>query len=417
MQLRLIFVPWCAIMIAAASAGGHQFDLDVDQTIEGQTNAFGSISDPVGDGTYRLQPRANISGDFGDIGTGRYSMTYRPSYIGYFRSDGVNGLDQAADGAASFNLTPRDRIGASAGFSEYRSIRALSQVNPDGSSDFVASSAGSTERGLVGLNYSRSLNARSNLGLSFDFQDYSYPDSNNVGNKSVGFTTSYTRALNKKFSLGGSLVARHRMFEAQPRAGGSSVTIVNVNLLGSYEISRTLKLEFEGGPTTIRTLPGRVEGFPEPVSATDTTYFMDLSLKRNFKKVKWNLRYRRNEDPSAGTSRTSVNDTVSLSMNLSPDELWRLASGLGWSRRTTIDNVLFIDGTTGLIIPVTRDFRLDQIWVYLQATRRLDERVRLSMRFRYQRWIENLVNGLSQPKQDNITGAITLNYEFDPYVF
>jgi hypothetical protein len=404
-------------MIAAASASGHQFDLGVDQTIEGQSNAFGSIADTVADGTYRLRPRANLSGDFGDLGTGRYSMTYRPSYVGYFRSDGVNGLDQAADGVASFNLTPRDRLGANAGYAEFRSIRALSQVNPDGSSDFVASTEGSTERGLVGLSYSRTLNARSNLGLNFDFQDYSYPGSNNVGNKSVGFTTSYTRALNRKFRLGGSLVARHRMFEAQPRVGSSSVTIVNVNLLGSYAISRTLEVEFEGGPTTIRTQPGRVQGLPEPGSATDTTYFMDIALKRSFKKANWQARYRRNEDPSAGTSRTSVNDTVSLSMNLTPNEFWGLVGRLGWSRRTTVDNVLFIDGTTGLIVPVTRDFRLDQVWTSLEATRRLDDRVLLSMRFRYQRWVENLIDGLSQPKQDNISGSITLNYHFDPYVF
>ena len=417
MRLSLIVVPWYAVMIAASPASTHQFDLGVDQTIEGQSNAFGSISNTVADGTYRLRPRAKIGGDFGDIGTGRYNLTYRPTYVGYFRSEGVNGLENAADGFASFNLTQRDRLSANAGFVEYRSIRAISEVNPDGSSDFVASNEGRTERGLAGLGYSRALNARSNLSLNFDFQNYSYPGSNNVGNTSVGFTTSYKRAMHQRLSLGGSLVARHRMFDAQPRVSSSSVTIINVNFLGSYEISRTLKFEFEGGPTTIRTQPGRVDNGPEPESDTDTTYFMDLSLRRDFKKVKWRVIYRRNEDPSGGTSRTSVNDSVSLALSLDPNELWEVVGRLGWSRRTTVDNVLFIDPITGLIVPATRDFRIDQVWTSLEATRRLDDRVHLRMRIRYQRWIEHLVNGVSQPKQDNFSGSITLNYDFDPYVF
>jgi hypothetical protein len=89
----------------------------------------------------------------------------------------------------------------------------------------------------------------------------------------------------------------------------------------------------------------------------------------------------------------------------------------GWSRRATVDNLLFIDPTSGLPVPVARQSRIDQVWTSVSASRRLDERVNLILIFRYQSWTENRTGNVSQPNQDNYSGSLILTYDFDPYVF
>ena len=423
MQLSLIFVLWCATMTAASLAEAHSFELGVEQQIEGQSNLLGSLSDTVADGTYRLRPKFDLSGDFGEIGIGQYRISYRPSYIGYFRTEGINGLENRANGNAVFDVTRRDRLQASASYTEYRAIQAISELNPDGSFDVLASDRGISIRAFAALGYSRSLSGRSNLSFNMDFQDYAYTESNNVGNKAVGFTIASTRAANRRLTLGGNAVIRHRIFDAQEgdgavlSVGSASVTIANVNLLGSYELSRNWKFDFAGGPSLIRTKPGRVEGFSQRDPDEDLTYFANLSLNRRFKRAALELTYRRNEDASGGSRRTAVIDSVFIALSVDADQFWKMTARAGWSRRATVDNLLFIDPTSGLPVPVARQSRIDQVWTSVSASRRLDERVNLILIFRYQSWTENRTGNVSQPNQDNYSGSLILTYDFDPYVF
>ena len=404
-------------MIGASLAGAHQFQLGVEQSVRAQSNTFSSSLDPQPGGTYRVAPRVVFSGRLGEDGAGDYALSYQPSYSVYFDQDDVDHLDNKAIARSRIHLTRRDEVSASASYTEYQAIQGLTQENEDGSFDVMAFDQGETVRSFAALGYSRRSSAASNLRLDLDFQDYGYSDSANVGNKAVGATLSYTRAFNPKLILGGSLVSRHRVFDAQEGVGSSEATIANVNVIGSYDLSESVVLEFEGGPTLIRTRPGDIVGFPKRDSDSVVTYFMDLSLAKNFRRAGMSLSYKRDEDASGGSARTSVRDAVSMSLHFEPDEFWRLTAVAGWNRRQSVDALYFFNSQTGSVDRRALEERLDRVWVGFGAQRELGKRVGLILNFRYQRWIENEINGVPGPRQENYSGSLSLSYDFHPYIF
>jgi hypothetical protein len=404
-------------MIASTLADAHQLDLGIGQSVRMESNIFGSATDPITDGTYRIIPDVNLSGSFDKFSGGSYQVSYQPSYLWYFRSVGVDGLDNRANGSAQIELSRRDQLSASASYTEYSSVQAISEANEDGSFDVLASDAGQTIRAFGSLGYSRSPDTRSNLRLNLDFQDYGYTESRNVGNKSIGATTSYNRAGSRRLTLGASVSARYRIFDEQRFVGSSTVVVTNINALASYKVTPNVVFDFQGGPSLIRTRPGSVVGRPNPETNSDFTYFMDMSLQRDFKKSNLRLSYVRNEDPSGGSSRTSVLDTVSIILNMKLSEFWRGSAIAGWSRRRTVDAFLILNPVTNQPLPFSQENQLDRAWISLGVNRQLGERILLRLNFRYQSWIDYEVGGVKLPNQDNYTGSMTLNYQFSPYIF
>jgi hypothetical protein len=416
-RVHLISGLGCALMTASTLADAHQLDLGIGQSVRMESNIFGSATDPITDGTYRIIPDVNLSGSFDKFSGGSYEVSYQPSYLWYFRSEGVNGLDNKANGSAQIELSRRDQLSASASYTEYSSIQAISEANEDGSFDVLASDQGQTIRAFGSLGYSRSPDARSNLRLNLDFQDYGYTESRNIGNKSIGVTTSYNRAGSRRLTLGASVSARYRFFDEQQFqqqvVEGSTVVVTNINALATYKVTPNVVFDFQGGPSLIRTQPGSVVGRPKPETNSDFTYFMNMSLRRDFKNSNLRLNYVRNEDPSGGSSRTSVLDTLSIVLNTKLSELWRGSAIAGWSRRRTVDAFLIPDQP----LPFSQETQLDRAWISLGVNRRLDERILLRLNFRYQSWIDYEVGGVKLPNQDNYTGSMTLNYQFSPYIF
>ncbi len=404
-------------MIASTLADAHQLDLGIGQGIRMESNIFGSATDPIADGTYRIMPDVNLSGSFDKFSGGSYQVSYQPSYLWYFRSVGVDGLDTRATGSAQIELSRRDQLSASASYHEYSSVQAISEENEDGSFDVLAFDAGQTIRAFGSLGYSRSPDTRSNLRLNLDFQDYGYTESRNVGNKSIGGSTSYNRAGSRRVTLGASASVRYRIFDEQQFleqvVESSTVVVTNFNALASYKVTPNVVFDFRGGPSLIRTQPGSVVGRPKPETNSDFTYFMNMSLQRDFKNSNLRLSYVRNEDPSGGSSRTSVLDTVSIVLNMKLSELWRGSAIAGWSRRQTVDAFLIPDQSQELL----QEGQLDRAWISLGVNRQLGERILLSLSFRYQSWIKYEVAGVNRPNKDNYTGSMTLNYEFSPYIF
>jgi len=403
-------------MTASSLAAAHQFEFGISQQIRAESNIFGdSPEKAIADGVYVLMPRVEVSGRIGEFEGGRYSLAYRPSYLFYFISDDVDGLDNRASADLEFTLTPADRLRANASYVEYNSVQAISQENPDGGFDVLPEDRGETIRALGNITYSREQTRKSRFSVDFNFQDYSYPESRNVGNKSIAASGSYTQAISPRLTLGAGLTARYRIFADQPQygVGSSTVTVANLNILGSYALSRTLSFEFMGGPSLIRTEPGAVVGAETPPSGSDLTYFMNLLLNLSRKDSDYRASYRRDEDASGGSNRTSVADTFSGSARLRIDELWRVGGNIGWNRRQTVDSYNYTDDQ-GNPLPFSQVSQLDRAWVGLTATRLLGEKFLLTMGFRYQRWLDHVVGGVQRPTQDNYTGSLRLDYEFDP---
>nr|MCS5636096.1 hypothetical protein [Myxococcota bacterium] len=344
MRLRFFSVVGCALLSGASPMGGHEVQLGVDQAIGGESNVF-FREDPIAAGLYTLSPRIRAKGKLGGFVNGEYHASYTPSYRVYVVDPGVDAFDNSVEAGVSLDLARQDRLTATASYLEVDSIQGLSETNPDGSFDILADNVGGVIRAFGGVGYTRSLSRRSQFSLQGNFQDYGYDSSTNVGNKSVGFTASYTSARSPRLTLGGSLTARHRIFDdvervfLVPVAGptrvkieGSRVTVANLNVLGSYRVSPTLMFNFEGGPSLIRTSRGGIAGLPKAAPDDDLTYFATMSLVRDFKKSKLRLGYERSEDPSAGLNRTSVSDTVSLRLSHRLREEWDLSGSAGWSR-------------------------------------------------------------------------------------
>lgn len=427
MRLRFFSVVGCTLLSGASPMGGHEVQLGVDQTIGGESNVFMSLEDPIAAGLYTLSPRIRAKGKLGGFVNGEYRASYTPSYRVYVVDPGVDAFDNSVEAGVSLDLARQDRLTATASYLEVDSIQGLSETNPDGSFDILAENVGGVTRAFGGVGYTRSLSRRSQFSLQGNFQDYGYDSSGNVGNKSVGFTASYTSARSPRLTLGGSLTARHRIFDdvfverdndpTPLKIEGSRVTVTNLNVLGSYRVSPTLTFKFEGGPSLIRTSPGRIADRPKAAPDDDLTYFATMSLVRDFKKSKLRLGYERSEDPSAGLNRTSVSDTVSLRLSHRLREEWDLSGSAGWSRRRAVDTLQVRDPSTGDLVPISQQSQLDRAWAVAEARRRLWKELRLSLTLRYQRWIDYSIAGVKQPEQDNFSGMLQFRYSFDPYVF
>ena len=223
------------------------------------------------------------------------------------------------------------------------------------------------------------------------------------------------------------MTARYRLFDDQQvvlgsfpvpiKVEGSRVTVANLNVLGSYTLSPTLKFDFKGGPSLIRTAPGKIPGIPSDAPNNDFTYFASLSLVRDFRESNLGLSYERSEDASGGLNRTSITEAVTLRFSRRLGEDWDFSGDVGWSRRTAVDAFFVPDPSTGALVPISRESQLDRAWLLTKATHRLSKKLRLTLTFRYQRWIEYSIAGVKQPEQENVSGALQIRYSFEPYVY
>jgi hypothetical protein len=421
--VRILAISVLAMALATVStvAGAHQFEFGLDQDIRVESNMFNSSEFPVTDGVYRLLPIFELSGRLGKLDNAEYTVNYSPSYLVYFETDGVDGLDNRAQANLDFRLSPKETVRTSASYLEYSSIRATSQINPDGSFDILADEEGDTIRAFVNLGYSRSMDARSGLNLDADFQDYAFDKSRNVGNKSIGASGSYTHGWSPRLTVGGSLSTRYRLFDSQTSDSGSinssKVTVSNLNLLVFYTFAKDYNFRFQGGPSVIYTQPGSIVGEPAPASETDLTYFMDISLSKEEQKSSYMLRYSRNEDASGGTNGTSILDSVSAQFSLDLGELWQSDVVVGWNRRQSVNAFIYVDPLTGTPLPFSQESKLHQIWGRIGFARRLGEKMSATLGFSYRRIADYEINDIDQPKQDNYTGFVGMNYRFDAYIF
>ncbi|MDE0885885.1 MAG: hypothetical protein OSB70_10160 [Myxococcota bacterium] len=422
-MLNLVISVLVAAFAAGSTvAGAHQFEVGLGQDIRVESNMFNSTVNPVTDGVYRVIPLLELSGRLGEFENAKYSLLYNPSYLVYFETQGVNGLDTRAQASLDLQLSPRETLRTMASYTEFSSIRSSSQLNPDGSIDNLADKAGDTVRAFVNLGYSRSVDARSSFNLDADFQDYSFGESTNVGNKSIGTSGSYTHGLSPRLTLGGSLSLRYRLFDAQVTTSGSisssRTTISNLNLLFFYTFAKDWNFRFQGGPSIIYSQPGTLAGEAAPASATDLTYFMDVSLSKERQKSAYVLRYSRNEDASGGNNGTSVLDSLSAQVSLDLSALWDLDMILGWNFRQSVNSFIYVNPMDpSEILNFTQETSQHQVWGRIGFTRRLGENLTARLGFSYRQIADYEVNGVDQPTQDNYTGSVGINYRFDPYIF
>ena len=423
MRIFLISALSAALMTVGTVVSAHQFEFGLDQQIRVESNMFGSSDSPVTDGVYVVMPVFQLSGMLGDLESGNYRLVYRPSYLAYFdpptspELGDVDGFNTQAQADLNFRLSGRDTVNASASYTKYKSVQSTSQINPDGSFDVLADPRGNTVRAFVNLGYSRRVNPRSAFNLAIDFQDYAYDDPRNVGNKSMGATTSYTYGLSPRFTLGGSLAVRYRIFDAQEAISSSKVTVSNLNVLASYVFSESVELVFQGGPSIIYSQPGTVLGGQAPASETDLTYFMNISLSRELQRSLFFLRYSRNEDATGGANGSSILDSVSAAASFDLNEFWDIEADLGWSRRQSVNTFLYLDPVSGSPLPFVQEDSLHRVWGRIAFVRHLGEKMSLRGGFRYQRLADYEVDGISQPERDNYIGSVDLSYRFDSYVF
>ncbi len=235
-------------MCTLTSARAQEVQIGVEQGVDVENNVFNSAANPTTDGRYRVTPTLEIAQPESDL---TYRLEYRPTWTGYFRSNGLNGLDHFVAGQGRYQLDGRNAVSGDVDFIRIRNIRETTFLDAAGITQSTPTVRGETQRFNTNLRFDRSLDATTAVSLGLNYNRWDYFDSNQVSNQGYGAVLQLTRALNGRTFIGGNVDLRYRAFEGTLFSPPSSSTILNANALLSFDITPRLSLFVSGGPAGV----------------------------------------------------------------------------------------------------------------------------------------------------------------------
>lgn len=373
---------------AVPPAVGHEVSLGVEQSIEAQSNVFRRAQaqlpgqapgDDIADGIYRIKPLVRLRQIEDDRLT--YNLRAAPAYSVYFVTDNLDGWDVVINGWADYQITQRDRLRFTTGFTNIRSIRSQNIVDETGDPLLVVDDDGRTQRFQADLEYIRSLNSRMQLSLGANYDRWDYDRSNAIDNQGVSATGGFVHAITRRLAWGFDLTGRYRGFVETALAPGvvrpaSISAVVNLNLLARLSITPTINFDVSGGPAYVYTdqdlptsalvprwfgvsgavprgrvflgctfivscplddaafLTGRLgetslatADLGNPLlgrSNSAPTYFISAAIKKEFVRGSALAAFTRSEDAGSGQGNVSILNSLVLQANYSLSDDWRL---------------------------------------------------------------------------------------------
>jgi hypothetical protein len=246
---------WSLLLISSASfspsrAFADGLELGIEQSVSGQSNLFRSPTGSIPDGNYEIAPIIRLFGDGERYG---YSLEYKPSYEVYFVNEGVNGFDQFFRGNVYFEPAPVSTVRLNADIADYRSVRALAAVGPDGLPDVLPQTTGRINRAFVDLDYEHAVTRSTTATAGAGFQSYAYTTPNNPDSLGFALYSGMTHRLTRDFALGGSLLGSYRRFDELVPQPASQNAVFNANLTALYEPLPSLFIELSAGPAVVFT--------------------------------------------------------------------------------------------------------------------------------------------------------------------
>lgn len=235
-------------MCTLAPAKAHQVQIGVEQGVDVQSNAFGSRVSPVTDGRYRLIPVVTLEQPDSDF---TYFLRYRPIYSGYFRSDGINGVDHQIRATSSYQFDARDIIRLESNFFRARGIRSNTFTDAAGQLDSIPTLAGTTQRFDAELSLDHAFSSRTTGTMGVRYNRWDYSDSSNVDNQGYGARLQLTHAPTARWSVGANVDGRYRTFDETGLSPASFSTVINANLIAEIQLTDRLSFEASGGPAGV----------------------------------------------------------------------------------------------------------------------------------------------------------------------
>ncbi len=237
-------------MAAAMPAYAQELTLGVDQSMEATSNAFRTEDDPQADGFYRVALVGVAKEESNRL---NYDIRYVPSYRAYFVSEGLNGWDHNLTSSATFMFSPRGSLSGTLSYQNYQAIRADTVEDPNnpGVSEVVRDNDARTQRINASLFYDWSIATRLAFRLTGSYEDWSSTSERDVGNRAVTGDMQFRYAVLQRLNVGIGMLGRYRAFEEQNSLPASSTITINPNLLLSVDVTDTISLVLNGGPSAL----------------------------------------------------------------------------------------------------------------------------------------------------------------------
>lgn len=422
------------LMLAAASTEARELNFLVDSNIGADTNVFQRVDNTKADGYWEFSPRIAVK-DSRD--TLEYDFSYRPTYQGFFATNGINGWDHYGKADLDWRPTKADSVSFGGSIVSSRSVRqfidedlSVPATDPD-RFNVVETDRERVVRSIARIGYNRSVNPSTSARIDLNFEDLAFSDEQNVDTRSYSATVSSTRVFDARTQAGLSGTGRYRegrgldyldpppapivlgQFSSQTLTGDISLFFVRA-------ITPSIRLSARAGPSFTRTEtnapPGR-DADPNTASRDRTasdknlSFVADISLAKQWRHSAASIGYTRFESGTGGSSSASIVDQVSFNANHRPSRQWNLNMNLTWNRRKTISSVGAIGKET-----------FQRYSVSASAAYAISRQFSIIGRSSYRRFGNQ--SRITVPVQDTSTqnteifvSTVTLRYTFDPVIF
>ncbi len=407
-----------SLMLAAAKTEAGQLEFFVENRLGGTDNVFERANDSgqprKSDGFWEVAPRVVVSDVNGEF---EYDFRYQPTFQKFFTETNVAGWDQKAQGRLDWRITPRDVFEASGSFSSARQVREEiidGGVDPDPAVE--PSDRQRINRGRSRFSFSHGFTQAlsSRVEYSLDDLDYSV--------QSVSDSRAHTGSLGLNYTLGsltsigvtGSVRFRNARVNSTTAGGdviqeiSSRSRSIDMSFSVRRRLSKTIDLSAQAGPSFIDTQQERqITGATAKLKSysKDQSVFAAVSATKKWRKGKLTLTYTRHESGAGGTASSSIVDDLVILGSYRHDRQWSMSANASWSLLTELAD----DLSGGIDQEVTR-FR-----VFGTVSRKVLPQLDVVARFHYR--IQSQRQTGRDTDNENMTGWLGLQYNFDPIVF
>jgi len=398
------------LMWPATALQARELELSIGQRIGGDSNVLRTEEREIEDGFYELAPTLVArEGRQEDLS---YVIRYAPRYRAFFETDGINGVDHAQSARFDWQANPRDRFTLEQSFSSTRTRRIESGLFSGATIE--AEDRDRVQRAEVNPGYSHAFTPRwfGNLGL--EFQDFDFDTRGIVDNRAYGASLGTTYGIFESTRVGLNVSGRFR----EARGLDSQNELSSENWSGSvagsisHSFSPTFDLSLQIGPSLIRSEPDS----DSVDSTTDISFFASASLEKRWREASLSVSYTRSESGGAGAVTSQVLDAVNVTARYDPRPDWHFELIGRWTQRQTLSDV----DLTGPPFTVANQQDFQSFQAQARASHRLTKHifVRADLIYQNQQTDQDSSSGSGSSRTiDTFSGFVSLEYQFDPWIF
>jgi len=323
-------------------------------------NVYSQSVDEVDDLSVRVSPWGEVADSDGDV---TWGLRYGPSYEYYLEEDDVSGFDHDAEARVAWKVTPATTLRLADHFQFYHSLSRFNDQQATGQDIVVVGRRVEYQTNLVNGSLEHFFDPRNVFSMNLYYTTQSFSERGQLDRTFYGSSALYRHIWSERTTIGATASWSRQSIE-QIDLPDRETDYLNVSALYQYAFSRSLHLEVSAGPALVLSdaddisLPASVSraiypvftisgashyvdadtcprngagerlltlecgvvqpafgpgqgpgagnvadfaviGGPSPDDST-STYFADVSLVKDWERVRGELSYQRREDQSTG---------------------------------------------------------------------------------------------------------------------